>query len=149
MFRQFLVEEGVVGVDQIQHAAVLAHDPGKSQFGFLTHRAAQIAVEFDLWLAIAASALSEHRLQFRLLLRSFLFVRNGIEFLEPLATALEVALLAAVAREHHTGVDVDAFHVAGLEPLPDEVLDQRIGAFVRQHSFHLRAEISAQLAPIG
>ena len=56
---------------------------------------------------------------------------------------------AAVARQHRPRVDVDALDVARLQPLADEVLDQRLGARVGQHPLHLRVEVLAQLAALG
>ncbi len=35
---QSLVDERVVGVDELQHAAILAHDVGEEQLGFPSHR---------------------------------------------------------------------------------------------------------------
>ena len=32
------------------------------------------------------------------------------------------------ARQHFARVDLDAFHVAGLEPLPDEISNERLGS---------------------
>ena len=45
MLGQPLVDERVVGVQQIDHAAVFMHDAAEEQLGLLAHRLPQIVVE--------------------------------------------------------------------------------------------------------
>ena len=45
MAGQLLVDEGVVGLQQIQHAAVLAEDGINQKFGFLSHRLLEAGIE--------------------------------------------------------------------------------------------------------
>src|SRR5260370_34499190 len=47
-----LIQKGVVSVDEIQDAAILAHDTGKKHFGFSPHRQAEVFVEFRKSLPI-------------------------------------------------------------------------------------------------
>ena len=52
VLRQALVEKSVVGVQQVQHAAVLAQHAGKEQVRFLEERPAQGFIEFGEYIRI-------------------------------------------------------------------------------------------------
>ena len=127
MLRQPFVQERVIALDQFEHTAVLAHHAGEAHLRFLTQRAAQFVVQLHVRaVVLAAAPLLEHLLQFRLLFRGALVIGNRVQFLEAAAAALHVLFFTTVPRQHHKGIDVDALDVAHLQPLPDEILDQRL-----------------------
>ena len=148
MLRETFVEEGVIGIEEFQHAAVLSHDMGEGHLGFTTHGATQFAVEFHV-LAIGESLATGLDDLFAFL---FLLGRERslrAEFVQALACPAELAFFTAVASKHDEGVDVDAVDVADLEPLPDEVLDERLGAGIGEHALYLGVEVLAQFAFLG
>ena len=55
--RQTFIDEGVVGVQQVHHAAVFAHDALEEELRFLAHRLAQVVVEIGEDLRIGRGVL--------------------------------------------------------------------------------------------
>ena len=74
-----------------------------------------------------------------------LLLALGEEGPELVRLALQVFFLAGVAGEDRPRVDRDPFHVAGLEPLADEVPDEPLGTYVREHPADLRLQVLPQL----
>src|SRR5262245_60188427 len=126
VLREALIEEGVISIDQLQHVTVLAHNVGKAHLGLLPQRAAQITIEFDRGSVETRADLRAQLFKFLLLLRRE--IRLVSQLLKtPEARALEKTsppFLTAVTRQHDARVDVDAVHIADLQPLADEVFDQ-------------------------
>ncbi len=154
MAGQFLVEEGVIAFQKVEDAAILAKDISEEHLGFLPHGFAQRAIQFDGGFGEEGTALVALSQAVGPLIVG-LACRAGVGHLvrklgeKLLPSPDQFLLFPGVARQHHPGIDVDAIHVAGLEPLAGEILDQRICAFVGQHSLRLKAEILSQLTALG
>ncbi len=86
---QPLVHERVVGAQQLERAAVLAHDVAEEQLGLAAERLPDVVVE--------------------------------------------------IREQQQVGRDL-RLQVAQLQPLTGEIVDQGIGAFVRDHAAHLRGQ---------
>ena len=97
MLREPAVDEGVIRVEEFQHAAIFLHDGLEEQLRLALHRGAQRFIE----------------------VRERLLVRR------------------------------DQFHVAQLEPLPGEVVHERMRPRILEHTPHLRLEIRAKRAARG
>jgi len=101
MSGELFVEEGIVGLDQFQNAAVVAHDVAERPSVSLPHGSAQFAVQFNLGpVAKSFPALFEHLLKL-----CFLFLGplpSGMALSSRTgAAAFEIALLTAVASQHY------------------------------------------------
>ncbi len=61
--RQALVHEGVVGIEQAQHALVLEDDALEEHFGFALHRLAQVVVEVgeDIGVGLQAAQVAQEQ----------------------------------------------------------------------------------------
>ena len=70
MFRQPLVEEGVIAVDHLHHTAVFAHEVAEKHLGLLAHGAAQGTIEFDGGTVEPAPAFFDQLVAFAFLLGS-------------------------------------------------------------------------------
>jgi hypothetical protein len=56
MLGETLVEERVIRINQLDEAAVFAHEMAEEHLGFLAQEAAQVAVEFDLLAVLKTAA---------------------------------------------------------------------------------------------
>ena len=63
MTRQPLVQERELAVEEVEDAAILAHDRGDEQLGLPAHRRAQVVVEVGELLAIRGRGLERAHLQ--------------------------------------------------------------------------------------
>src|SRR5262245_7396817 len=86
MLREFLIQEGVVAIEQFQHRTIFANDVTKTAFGFFTHRATEVAVEFGGRRVLEAPAPFDHLLKLGFLFWCAFLLRNVAQFLEALAS---------------------------------------------------------------
>ena len=147
MLRQPFIQECVVAIEEFQHAAIFAHNMAEIHLGLLPHGLPQRTVQLDRRTAEPAAALLDQTVAFALF-----FGREsgfGLEFLKPPPGLLQILFFAILSAQHRARIDVDAFDVAHLEPLPGEILDQLLRTTVRQHAFDLRGHVRPQLAAFG
>ena len=99
MLRESFVEEGVIALNQFEHAAVFAHDVTEKQF------------------RLAAHGLTQLRIQLRALRAS--------PAVPEAASATLIARGTFVAGQHRAGLNRYGLDIAGLEPLAAEIFRQR------------------------
>src|SRR5688572_16136613 len=165
MAGEALVNERVVGVDQIEDAAVFADDGVEQQLGFTTESVAEIAVELlrdrcdvveltqhqplpgEIVDERAGALVSEHTAH--LLLRSEALVNErvvGVDQIEDAAVfaddGVEQQLGFTTESVAEIAVELlrdrcDVVELTQHQPLPGEIVDERAGALVSEHTAHL------------
>jgi hypothetical protein len=120
----------------------------KDHLGFLPQCATQIAIEL---YGGAIAATSPEVLNNFLALGFFLRIQLSFiaELLQALPRSPHFPLLSGVPGENCACIDVDSGDIPNLQPLPDKVLDQRIGARIFQHALNLGSEALPQFSAFG